>query len=120
MRDRISSQLRRLEALRRRRGEIEMAVAQVVAVVRARGAAWSAVGAALGVSAQAAQQRYGSLASAGAESTVRGKTNPAASAATPGKKTHHRPHSASRTVAQDHGSMKPGGNTTRTKEENRL
>jgi hypothetical protein len=51
--------LRRLEALGRRRTETEAAIAAVVGTARAAGAPWSAVGAALGVSAQAAQQRYG-------------------------------------------------------------
>jgi uncharacterized protein with PIN domain len=51
--------LRRLEALRRRRSDTEATIVAVVGTARAAGASWSAVGAALGVSAQAAQQRYG-------------------------------------------------------------
>lgn len=51
--------LRRLDALGRRRTETEAAIAAVVGTAREAGAPWSAVGAALGVSAQAAQQRYG-------------------------------------------------------------
>jgi hypothetical protein len=54
-----SRQLRRLESLGRRRADMESAVAEAVAAARAAGGSWSAVGAALGVSAQAAQQRYG-------------------------------------------------------------
>jgi hypothetical protein len=51
--------LRRLEGLGRRRGEVESAIDEAVRTARATGVTWSAVGAALGVSAQAAQQRYG-------------------------------------------------------------
>jgi hypothetical protein len=54
-----AARLRRLEGLGRRRSDIESAVAQAVAAARTAGASWSAVGAALGVSAQAVQQRYG-------------------------------------------------------------
>lgn len=52
--------LRRLEALGRRRAETEAAIATTVGAAREAGASWAAVGAALEVSAQAAQQRYGS------------------------------------------------------------
>lgn len=58
--------LRRLEARGRRRTETEAAIAAVVGTARAAGAPWSAVGAALGVSAQAAQQRYGPRPDGGA------------------------------------------------------
>jgi hypothetical protein len=51
--------LHRLDTLRKRRADIEIAVMQAVEAARAAGASWSAVGTALGVSAQAAQQRYG-------------------------------------------------------------
>jgi hypothetical protein len=51
--------LRRLENLRCRRGQVEAAIDEAVRAAQAAGAAWSAVSAALGVSAQAAQQRYG-------------------------------------------------------------
>jgi hypothetical protein len=51
--------LRRLEALGRRRAETEASIAAVVGMARATGAPWSAIGTALGVSAQAPQQRYG-------------------------------------------------------------
>ncbi len=51
--------LRRLETLGRRRAETEVAIAAVVGTARQAGASWSAVGAALGVSPQAAQHRYG-------------------------------------------------------------
>jgi hypothetical protein len=101
MSDRISSRLRRLETLQRRRAEIETAIAQTVAMARARGASWSAVGSALGVSAQAAQQRYGSLASS--------------------PQKHHQRHPASRPVRQDR-LMKPRpqatAGRTRTRREN--
>jgi hypothetical protein len=49
-----------LEVLCRRRAEIESTVTQIVTAARTVGVSWSAIGAALGVSAQAAQQRYGS------------------------------------------------------------
>jgi hypothetical protein len=52
--------LRRLEAMKRRRVEIDSAMAGAVTAARAAGASWATVGAALGVSAQAVQQRYGS------------------------------------------------------------
>lgn len=58
--------LRRLEALSRRRTETEAAIAALVGSARTAGAPWLAVGVALGVSAQAAQQRYGPPASGGA------------------------------------------------------
>jgi hypothetical protein len=53
------SQLRRVAALADQRAQLEAAVAEAVAAARMEGASWSALGTALGVSAQAAQQRYG-------------------------------------------------------------
>ena len=116
MNRRISSQLRRLEAPRRRRAEIETAVADTVVMARARGASWSAVGGALGVSTQAAQQRYGSLASSPAESKARPKTK-TGSAATLAKRTRHQPHPTGRPVRQDElMQLRPRRRTTTRKE----
>jgi hypothetical protein len=118
MNRRISSQLRRLEALLRRRSEIEAAVAQTVVMARVRGASWSAVGGALGVSAQAAQQRYGSLASSPAQSKARPKTK-TGSAATLAKRTHYQPHPTTRPVRQDELIRLRPQRRTRTRKENR-
>ena len=82
------ARLRRLESLGRRRGEVELAIAEAVARARAAGATWRAVGAALEVSAQAAQQRYGrdhqAVASpAGPQPPL---TTPAGRTASPGRR----------------------------------
>lgn len=49
------SELTRLSAKRR---EVERGIAQTVGLARARGHSWTTIGAALDVSAQAAQKRY--------------------------------------------------------------
>lgn len=51
--------IKRLRPLYLRRFDLEQTIAQVVAEARAEGATWSQIAEALGVSKQAAQQRYG-------------------------------------------------------------
>lgn len=53
--------VRRLYDLREELEGLQEAIVGVVRTARAGGASWAAVGAALGVSKQGAQQRYGSL-----------------------------------------------------------
>ena len=47
-----------------RRAEAERAISEAVAVGRAEGHSWAAIGAMLGTSGEAARQRYGRLAKA--------------------------------------------------------
>lgn len=49
----------RLTALAEQRAAIDAAIAAEVAQRRAAGFSWAAIGAALGITKQAAQQRYG-------------------------------------------------------------
>ena len=51
--------LQSLEELCRTRGEIEASIAVLVAALQSLGADWGVIGRALGVSRQAARQRYG-------------------------------------------------------------
>ena len=59
-----TSALRRLAELADRRASIETEITAAVREARAAGGSWSMIGFMLGVSKQAAQQRYGSKASA--------------------------------------------------------
>lgn len=54
--------LQALDAATRRRAEVEADIAGLVAACRTAGWPWADIGRALGVSPQAAQQRYGKLA----------------------------------------------------------
>lgn len=45
-----------------RRAEVEREISEAVAVARAEGHSWAAIGAMLGTSGEAARQRYGHLA----------------------------------------------------------
>lgn len=51
--------LRRLAALATRRDDVDAGIAALIATLRAAGASWTAIGTALGITRQGAQQRYG-------------------------------------------------------------